>query len=252
MTSYFEAFKDLLFPPFCLGCERWLESSRLPLFCSDCLSQLAVIQAPNCRCCGVPFLVGADHLCGDCLTAHYAFDLARSLWPYQPPVSTLIHALKFQGNLTGLATLGWLAAGSDCIKQFVEPDLIVPVPLFLGRLRERGFNQALVIAQGCFPQWRNRIDSGVLFRTRATVPQSSLSGKERRRNLHKAFSLSDFSKVKGKRILLVDDVFTTGSTINECCKTLRLAGAARIECFTLARSLVRGSTGPAQVVMAAL
>ncbi len=239
MTSYLEAFKDLLFPPRCLGCERRLESSRLPLFCPDCQSQLTYIQSPCCQRCGLPFVVGVDHLCGDCLTGHYAFDLARSLWAYQPPVSTLVNALKFQGQLTGVATLGWLAAASGCIKEFGEPDLVIPVPLYLDRLRTRGFNQAVIIARGCFPQWSNRIESGVLHRTRATKPQTSLSGKERRRNLHKAFGLADPAKVKGRRVLLIDDVFTTGSTLNECCAILRLAGAERIESFTLARSLVR-------------
>ena len=239
MPSYFEAFKDLLFPPRCLGCELRLESSQLPLFCPDCLSQLVSIQSPCCRCCGQPFAVGVDHLCGDCLAGHYAFDLARSLWAYQPPVSTLVHALKFQGQLTGVATLGWLAAASGCVRELGEPDLVIPVPLYPDRLRTRGFNQALVIASSCFPQWSNRIESGVLRRIRATMPQSSLSGKERRRNLHKAFGLVDPAKVKGQRILLVDDVFTTGSTLNECCAILRLAGAERIESFTLARSLVR-------------
>ena len=120
---------------------------------------------------------------------------------------------------------------------FGEPDLILPVPLHLNRLRERGFNQALVIARGCFPQWNSKIETGLLLRLRSTSPQSLLAGKERRGNLKKVFSLADVSKVAGKRVLLVDDVFTTGSTVNECSKVLHSAGVARIEVFTLARSL---------------
>lgn len=237
MTSCFRAFKDLLFPPLCLGCERLLASSRLPLFCPDCLAALSFIQSPCCPCCGVPFPAGVDHLCGDCLARHYIFDFARSLLHYQPPLSTIIRSLKFGGRLTSISTLGALTALSDIKGLFSQPDFILPVPLHLNRLRERGFNQALVIARGCFPEWKNRIETGLLLRCRSTIPQTLLAGKERRGNLKKAFGLASTAKVEGKRVLLVDDVFTTGSTVNECSRALRYAGAARIEIFTLARSL---------------
>lgn len=237
MTSYSEAIKDLLFPPLCLGCEQRLESSQPPLFCPDCIAGLAFIRSPCCSCCGVPFPTGVDHLCGDCLAQHYVFDFARSLLHYQAPISTIICSLKFGGRLTGVATLGALTGCSGLIGLFGEPDLILPIPLHLDRLRERGFNQALVIARGCFPQWRNKIETGLLLRRRSTIPQSLLAGKERRGNLKKVFELADASKVAGKRVLLIDDVFTTGSTVNECSKILRSAGVGRLEVFTLARSL---------------
>ncbi len=243
MISYLNAFKDLLFPPFCLGCARRLESSRPPLFCADCYADIAFIRSPCCRCCGIPFSTGVDHLCGNCLSGHSAFDLARSLLHYRPPVSTVIRSVKFSGHLTGMATLGALAAQSEIMPLLAEPDLVIPVPLHISRLRERGFNQALVIARGCFPQWKNRIINNLLLRRRATLPQSLLTGKLRRTNLKKVFNLCAPHRVVGKRILLVDDVFTTGSTVNECSKVLRSAGAARIDVFTLARSLPQGSVG---------
>jgi ComF family protein len=243
VTSYFEAFKNLLFPPLCLGCSRRLGSSRPPLFCADCFAEIAFIHSPCCRCCGIPFSTGADHLCGDCLTNHYAFDLARSLFYYRPPVSAVLRSLKFKGHLSGIATLAVLTAQSDLMPLFAEPDWVIPVPLHVSRLRERGFNQALVIAGGCFPQWKHRITSALLRRSRATLPQTLLTGKQRRINLKKVFSLYDTSPVVGKRILLVDAVFTTGSTVNECSKVLRSAGAARIEVFTLARSLPQKGSG---------
>ncbi len=239
MTSFFEALKDLLFPPLCLGCERRLESSRPPLLCPDCLDDLVFIQSPCCHCCGIPFATGVDHWCGNCLARHYAFDLARSLFLYRPPLSTLIRSLKFGGHLTGISTLGALTARSELLGRFGEPDLILPVPLHQTRLRERGFNQALVIARGCFPQWKIRIKVDLLVRRRSTLPQTLLTGKERRGNLKNVFDLAHASKVAGKQVLLVDDVFTTGSTVDECSRVLRSAGAARIEVFTLARSLSR-------------
>lgn len=238
-TSYFEALKDLLFPPLCLSCARPLDSSRPPLFCFDCLDALAFIHSPCCSCCGLPFVTGVDHLCGSCLSDHYAFDFARSLLFFQPPISAIIHALKFGGQLTALASLGALAAQSNLMTLFSEPDLVLPVPLHPNRLRERGFNQALIIAKSCFPQWKQKIEVKLLLRRRTTTSQSLLTGRERRINLKNVFALNDPSRVAGKRVLLIDDVFTTGSTVDECSKTLRAAGGARIEVFTLARSLPR-------------
>lgn len=237
MTSCFEALQDLLFPPVCLHCKRRLESSRPPLFCPQCFAELVFIHSPCCPCCGIPFATGADHRCGDCLAGRHAFDRARSLLFYQPPLTDIILALKFGGQLSGIATLKALMDLSPLMNQLVEPDLVLPVPLHLQRLRARGFNQALVIARGCLPHWRSRIVTGLLLRGRPTTPQSLLKGKERRSNLKNAFTLSDPSKVAGRRVLLIDDVYTTGSTVNECSKILRSAGAARIEVLTLARSI---------------
>ncbi|HNC99145.1 MAG TPA: ComF family protein, partial [Myxococcota bacterium] len=212
MSSLLGAIQDLLFPPACLGCTRRLDSSRPPLFCDECLKTLAFITSPLCPCCGVPFAVGEDHLCGECLQSHYAFDRARSLFLYQPPVADIILQLKFGGRLGSLATLGSLAAGAACLQELTEPDLIVPVPLHLHRLRSRGFNQATHIARACFPHWTKKIEVDALHRTRQTTPQSQLSGRERRTNLHQVFAIRKRVEVRDKRILVVDDVLTTGST----------------------------------------
>lgn len=237
MSSLFGAIQDLLFPPICLGCTRRLDSSRPPLFCADCLEHVDHISSPRCHCCGIPFAVGADHLCGDCLQQHYAFDCARSLVLYKPPVADIILRLKFSGQLNGLTTLAQLTATSGCMQELAEPELIVPVPLHASRLRQRGFNQATLIARTCLPRWRDRIRVDVLKRNRVTTPQSQLSGRERRSNLQRVFTIEKIDEVQGKRILVVDDVFTTGSTVNECARVLRKAGAARIEVLTVARSL---------------
>lgn len=237
MTSYLEAVKDLLFPPTCLGCARRLVTSRPPLFCADCLAAVVYLDSPCCTCCGTPFPIGADHLCGACLVQAPAFDRARSLLLYQPPVATVLRTLKFGGQLTGLTTLAALVTQSTFMDHFTPPDYILPVPLHLNRLRQRGFNQARIIAASCLPQWRDRVKTDLLLRIRPTVPQTHLSGQERRSNLKKAFIPANGVQLEEKRILLVDDIFTTGSTVNECSQALRRAGAARIEVFTLARSL---------------
>lgn len=237
MFSLLGAVQDLLFPPLCLGCSRRLDHSRPPLFCAECRARLVFIGSPLCPCCGTPYATGADHLCGTCLQNNYAFDLARSLLLYQPPTAELILRLKFSGQLSGLPSLGTLTAGSACLADLTPPDYIVPVPLHPRRLRRRGYNQATLLAQSCFPQWQKRIRLDLLIRNRLATPQSQLTGKERRDNLKRSFSLRPGVVLEEKTILLVDDVLTTGSTVNECAKVLRRGGAKRIEVFTVARSL---------------
>jgi ComF family protein len=237
MFSLLGAIQDLLFPPTCLGCMRRLDHSRPPLFCAECLAQLAFIDAPLCPCCGIPYDAGAGHLCGTCLSNGYHFDRARSLLRYQPPTAGLILRLKFAGQLSALRTLGALVAASPCLRDLEPPDYILPVPLHAKRIRERGYNQATLLARGCFPKWRARIRLHILIRHRLSTPQSQLTGKERRTNLKHVFSLNPHETIQGKSILLVDDVLTTGSTVNECAKILRRGGAKRIEVFTVARSL---------------
>ncbi len=131
-----------------------------------------------------------------------------------------------------------LATQSAVFSTFSVPDLIFPVPLHKSRLRQRGFNQALLLAGSCFPRWRNSIVADGLLRVRATVPQTDLDGAGRRKNLKGAFALKDPDMVRGKTVLLVDDVFTTGSTVRECSRVLQAGGAERVEIFTLARSLL--------------
>ncbi len=236
-SALFAGARDLLFPSFCLGCGRQLATARLPLLCSACRASLAFSRSPRCTCCGQPFATGSDHLCGDCLQGNHRFDLARFAVLYSGPVPRLVQDLKFLGRTTPLATMGCLAGLSGVLDELAEPDLVLPVPLHPSRLRRRGFNQSLLIAQACFPRWRARIQPDLLVRRRATVPQTSLTGSSRRRNLQGAFALGQGERLHGGRVLLVDDVFTTGSTVRECVAVLRRAGAARIEVFTLCRSI---------------
>lgn len=113
--------------------------------------------------------------------------------------------------------------------------MIIPVPLHAKRLRERGFNQSVLIARALFSHEKKRINTSVLQRHRWTEPQATYGGKARRKNLRNAFSVRIPAQIKGKKILLIDDVFTTGTTVNECAGVLLKAGAAEVIVFTLAR-----------------
>ena len=214
----FEAFQELFFPARCLGCEGQLSFCRPPLFCASCRAKI------------VPFV----HSCSQ----RDAFSCTtRSLFIYQEPISNLLVQLKFNGDLSGLASLAALAREARAESLLQEPDFILPVPLHLSRLRWRGFNQALLLAKACFPSWKDRIRVDLLQRHRPTVPQLGLSGAERRSNLLGAFSLRNPSELAGRRVLLVDDVFTTGSTLRECAEVLSQTGAAKIVAFTVARTV---------------
>jgi ComF family protein len=208
----------------------------LPLLCLSCRKRLVPLCSPLCGRCGTPFATGRDHLCGTCLRQPPPFALARSAFLYQDPLDRLIVDIKFGHHLTGLASLVHLAWRSPALSALGRPDLVLPVPLHRDRLRERGFNQALLLARSCFAG-RAPVAADVLRKDLATLPQTRLSGRARRKNLRSAFSVQRPDQVAGKKILVVDDVFTTGSTMAACARVLVRAGAARVEGFTLARSL---------------
>ncbi len=233
--SLFDAGKELFFPGSCLCCQKHIAGSELPLLCQHCFGQVSFIRGPCCSCCGIPFAAGNDHLCGDCLNDTFAFTMARSSVVYKKVIPALIQSFKYNGKMNGLSSIATLTSSSQAVHDIGKPDLIIPVPLHKKRLQERGFNQALLLAQTCFPQWNEQINPYLLVRNRSTVAQSNLSGVERRRNLKGAFAVIAAEQVMGRNILLVDDVFTTGTTVNECALTLNVNGASRVEVFTLAR-----------------
>ncbi|MDZ7640671.1 MAG: ComF family protein [Desulfurivibrio sp.] len=232
---------DLLFPPHCLGCRVPLPTSRPPLFCSACQAGLVLLTAPLCTCCGRPLgqLPGAPpasgHRCGACLQSPPGFSKARAAVLYDDTVGRALQTYKYHGDLAPLATFAELCRQAPAVAELVTGDYILPVPLHPSRLRRRGFNQALLLAQALFPERRRQIKSRLLVRHRPTRSQAGMSGRHRRLNLRGAFALTEPRLVVKRRILLVDDVFTTGSTVNECAGVLLAAGAAEVQVLTLAR-----------------
>lgn len=235
--EFCKAIRALCFPPVCLACKKALPGIQDFLFCKDCAEKIEPVTEPLCNCCGRPFphAAGGNHLCSYCLTHTRHFNRARALVHYQDPIRQAIHSLKYGGKTVPLATFYQLFATHPIFQQQEIPDLILPVPLHAKRLKERGFNQALFLAQAFFPQYKKRIYPDLLRRTRETTPQTGLAGADRRRNVRKAFLVRDPEKVKDKTVLLVDDVFTTGTTVNECAQTLKRAGCGEVQVLTLAR-----------------
>ncbi len=231
------ALRDICFPPACLACALPLSHGGDLLFCPDCQSTLPTIQSPLCTLCGKPFpdSGNGDHHCGVCLASPWHFSRARAAVLYRQPVPALLHAFKFSGQTAGLQSLAQITRASAAFSHLGIPELILPVPLHARRLRQRGFNQSLLLARAIFADQIQKINPDILERTRATLPQVSLGGAARRKNLRGAFRVTKPELVTGKEILLVDDMFTTGTTVNECARVLRKAKALKVEVLTLAR-----------------
>ncbi len=238
-----EALRDLsdvLFPPRCRSCRIVAEELTNDLFCGTCEEKIHYLRAPLCPACGIPFAAyeGTDHLCGDCLTSPQPFTVARSIAACEGILLEAIHAFKYHYK-TGLgAGLGkMLTRASQAGMDMQGYSLIMPVPLHVRRLRERGFNQSLVLAKVLAARHAIPLDFINLRRERDTPPQTMLGRKERQANIKGAFSVADKEKVRKQRVLLIDDVYTTGSTLAECARVLLKSGAAQVGVLTLARAL---------------
>jgi len=235
---FLQALADFLYPPQCLLCRSFLLSYNNRYFCEGCFQQFAFIGGPVCPQCGRPFEsgLGGDHLCGSCLLKQPFFDRARAIVVYESGVRTAVHLFKYKGKTALAAPLAEMLAGygDRQLKKQVYTS-IVPVPLHFRRLRQRGYNQSLLLARRLGKAWRIRVTPGLLQRHRRTAPQARLPAAERRMNVYGAFSCCR-SQLDGERILLVDDVYTSGATVNECARILKRHGASAVDVLTLART----------------
>jgi len=204
------------------------------------------VSSPLCPICGCPFAVeqGIDHPCGPCIVSPPPFVRARSAYCFEGPVRRLIHAFKYGGKVHLAPTLGLLTAVSlTGFAKEAAPHFIVPVPLHDRRLRERGFNQSQRLALFLSRSWAVPLSVDNLRRARWTDPQVGLAVAERKRNVRGAFSVAKPEIFEKKRLLLVDDVFTSGSTVTECSRTLKQTGAEQVWVLTVARALA-GAAAP--------
>ena len=218
---------QMLLPGSCLLCGA---DSGTQLLCAGCNADLPLAPQQHCPQCGEQ--TTHSERCGACLKDPPAFTRTTAIFSYEFPVDRIIHAFKYGHQL---AIADWAA---DIVAQALtgqQYDRIIPLPLHPERLRQRGFNQSAEIARRLSKKLGLALDCTSLIRTRATTPQAELALKERARNVRGAFECQ--GDLSGQRILLIDDVMTTGATLREAARILKLHGAAQIDIAVIARAL---------------
>jgi competence protein ComFC len=223
--AYVTALADLFYPERCVGCERRASD----VLCRNCFETLPMVGNPSCGRCGLPTAF-ATFVCEECKNVDFGFESARAPLKYQGVGKRIVHALKYRGYkrvVERLAVPLMLQTLGD-----VRFDAVVPVPLHRSRLRKRGFNQAELLARGVAERMKLTV-SDTLQVVRSTRDQVELSAAQRRANVAGAYAATQPQRGK---LLLVDDVFTTGATMSACAATLLGAGAEEVHALSLCRT----------------
>lgn len=228
--------RDGILPPACLSCDR--TTDKQGQLCAQCWSQMRFIEKPYCAVLGTPFSydLGEGALSADAIANTPPFDTSRSVALYDDTARQLVHGLKF-ADRTDLAP--WMSRFILRISEgrITKNSIIVPVPLHRRRLFIRRYNQSAELARHLAKLTSAHYRPDLLLRSRATLQQVGLGAKERENNVRGAFRIpKGFGiHIKGRHLVLIDDVYTTGATIRACARVLKRAGAVRIDCLTFAR-----------------
>ncbi len=235
---FFRHFINIVYPVFCAVCACNINENPGIGICESCLKKIQVNVSPFCPECGfkINAISQSKQPCVFCKDTHYNFDRALNVCGYQGIAKTCIHLFKYKRKIA----LGVILA--DIMTRFLkehatisEIDIVSAVPLHSSKIRERGFNQADIFAVRISDSLKLAYSSNNLCRVRKTRSQFSLNKKQRAENLAEAFTCKDAKQFRGKSVLLIDDIFTTGATFNECARVLKQAGARRVIAVSMAR-----------------
>jgi ComF family protein len=228
-----DEFIDLLFPKVCFGCDIRLQGKE-KILCSDCEGSLQFLTGV-CEICGSP---ENPSDCPVCNSNKFVFDKARSVYIFSKTVQNLIHELKYNEMKRIAKYMGeYVSEYLHLFQPFGNVDIIAPVPLHMVKKRARGFNQAEFLSKEISGHVNWLHIPKLVLRNRFTDTQTKLNRKQRQENVSDAFTLNPKFEIQNKNILIVDDVFTTGATVNSICKLLKKNHAAKIYVLTIARAL---------------
>jgi len=240
VASYVTSLLSELFPARCIVCHETVghgTGRRSSDICSGCLQEMPRNEH-CCPRCAVPLT--EDHpngvICGRCIRQPPAFDYSYSLFRYEGTIVSLIHQLKFSQKIGHARSLGALLAegSAEYIRKNGIPDGLLPVPLHRRRLRQRGFNQSSEVARSLASRWSRPVLFDEVKRGRKTESQTGLNAKQRKKNIRGAFTLA--REVSFDHVLIIDDVVTTGSTVNELARLLKKTGVKRVGVLSVARA----------------
>lgn len=227
---------DIVFPRSCVHCSRLVGEGWLRHLCRSCTALLRIVQEPHCTTCGHPFdgVMAGNRMCPHCATLVPAFDEGKTAVVAKGPARSLIHALKYHQGLHVLEDLESIMAAVPGYADYLRGAVLVPVPLHPRKLREREYNQSLLLARAAVAATGGEAGvAEVLARVVDTVSQTRFDRETRRTNLKNAFALAKGARINpALRYVLYDDVFTTGSTLNACAAVLRRAGALKLDVAT--------------------
>lgn len=225
----FRKILELLYPTTCIFCGGISKEG----ICGVCREKVGHIQEPRCKRCGKPIHLEEEEFCYDCKHRDFHYEQGKSLWLHRAPVDRSIYDFKYKNRRSygEIYAKEMVEAFGEIIRLW-EIDLLIPVPLHKKKLRKRGFNQAEVIAEGIGKRMNIPIDTTLVVRRKYTMPQKEFSQKERRRNLADAFRVSH-GNIGAKNILIIDDIYTTGSTVDSIAKVLKDAGAEKTYFLTI-------------------
>lgn len=219
-----------LFPPRCPFCDEITKDG----VCIDCKSKLEIVSDPFCMKCGKPLEDATKELCADCSRTTHCFCGGRALLVYDDLVKHSIYRFKYASRKEyARVYAAMMACRFRAYIDQISPDMLIPVPLHKSKMRKRGYNQAQLIAKCLEKEWKVPSRADIIRRVKKTRPQKELSRAERQNNLKKAFKIIE-NDVKLKTIILIDDIFTTGSTMDALAEVLLQSGAARVYFITLA------------------
>lgn len=236
-AAVIQGIVSLIYPPRCQVCGESLHLFNRKILCEICYNSIRSNTPPFCRKCGKP-VPYEDYICEDCKTKTYYFDASHAVCIYEGVIRECIHNFKYNANLTLERLFKDLMIGFA--EKYIDMhcfNWLVPVPLHRVKYRERTFNQSAILAVQLSKKFKTPMLKNNLLRTRSGKPQMMLPKDKRLEDIKNSFKIKNPSLLKDKSVLLIDDVFTTGATVNECSKVLKEAGARLVEVLTLAISV---------------